>query len=131
MLIIISKYGLNERGLKIVKRILLGIISVGAPIFTIVATVLSLFMMIKSGDEPIPENFHAIFIIYLIMLCASVLISYVLIIVFMIHATTKNPYIPQNKKATWAICLYLFNIFIIPIYWYRFLHKRREKQLNQ
>ncbi len=33
----------------------------------------------------------------------------------------NSPHVPQSKRIGWAIALFVFNMFALPVFWYRYI----------
>lgn len=61
-------------------------------------------------------------ILILIGALLSVIAVYGVMIWLMIK-TVKNPNIDKGLKVVWCICLYMFNMFVFPVYWFIYIRK--------
>lgn len=50
---------------------------------------------------------------------------FVLIVIYIVHVF-KTDRVPQDKKALWAVVLFLGNMIAMPIYWYIYIWKQPE-----
>jgi hypothetical protein len=50
-----------------------------------------------------------------------------LIVIYIIHLF-KTDRVPQDKKALWAVVLFLGNMIAIPVYWYFYIWRERKPQ---
>ena len=49
----------------------------------------------------------------------------ILTVVYMVNIV-KNPVLKNEMKAVWAVAVFMANVFVMPIYWY--LHIWRKKK---
>lgn len=42
-----------------------------------------------------------------------------LITIGAIFFALKSPHVPQSKRIVWVIALFVFNMFALPVFWYR------------
>ncbi len=73
--------------------------------------VVSFFLNDKSENRPAYYGVISI-LVYLITLA---------MIIFYIVNVFKNERVPQAKKITWVILIFLFGLILMPIYWYKYL----------
>ena len=57
---------------------------------------------------------------------ASILISFALIGFYIAHIFKSNK-IDKDKKALWAVVIFLGNIMAMPVYWYLYIWKEEEQ----
>ncbi len=57
-----------------------------------------------------------------VMVLIGVIMCWVDIIWFIILAV-KNPQLESTMKLVWGILLYMFNIFVFPVYWFMYIRK--------
>lgn len=51
---------------------------------------------------------------------------FVLLVIYIVHVF-KTERVPQDKKALWAVVLFLGNMIAMPIYWYLYIWKQPEE----
>jgi len=49
-----------------------------------------------------------------------------MIIIYIIHIF-KTEKVPQDKKALWAVVIFLGNMIAMPIYWYLYIWKQEAE----
>jgi hypothetical protein len=54
------------------------------------------------------------------------LVFFGLMIVYIVHLF-RSDRVPPDKKALWAVVLFLGNLFAMPFYWYSYMWPRRDK----
>ena len=59
------------------------------------------------------------------MIRVAVILSYVVMIVFIIQAC-KNPRFTDSKKLFWGVMFFLFGMFSYPIFWFKYIRKYNE-----
>lgn len=78
---------------------------------------ISLFFSSVLGNPPIgvpgEQHFASMFIGHFIMM-----LWIMALLVFYIVHLFKNESIPNDKKALWAIVIFLGNVLAMPVYWY-------------
>lgn len=52
-----------------------------------------------------------------VILCFTVMILYII-------KTVKSPYISADMKAVWCILLYMFNVFVFPVFWFKYIRNQ-------
>lgn len=81
------------------------------------------FQSRKGGD---PDFFKYIFPLH----CATMLLMFALIAVYIVHLF-RTDRIPADKKALWAVVLFLGNMMAFPIYWYLYLWRQPQEASGQ
>ena len=71
------------------------------------------------GEPQLPQLFIVNVVTYLWLL---------LMLVFYLTHVFRNNRLARNERVVWAIILPLFNMFIMPVYWYIYIW--REKALT-
>jgi hypothetical protein len=69
-----------------------------------------------SDSGALPLGFAVFFLLHV---CA-ILLSFVLIAFYIVHLFRTNV-VPNDKKALWAVVLFLGNFLAMPVYWYLYL----------
>jgi len=109
-----------------IKRIIAGILSFFAPIWIIIVMIVSVYiaLFMENSTSQIEEEFFPFMIAFLIITVFFVLTTITLMIVYIVHAS-KNKNFSSSEKLAWIFSLYMFNIFVIPIYWYFYIFKKQ------
>ena len=102
-------------------KIFLGVLTIWPVlyIFIFIFTVISMvFTMQEPPDQSstIPAAFLLIFLLHLLTMFMVV----VLLIVYIMNVF-KNDRVDKDKKALWAVILFMGNIFAMPVYWYLYI----------
>ncbi|MHA1567936.1 MAG: hypothetical protein ACTSXZ_00575 [Alphaproteobacteria bacterium] len=97
-----------------------------AYMFIFMAFILGMILFGASGslkppNEP-PFWFFAIIPLHLL----SMVWITGLVIGYLVHLF-KTSHVPQDKKALWAVVLFLGNMFAMPVYWYFYIWQEPEK----
>jgi len=102
------------------KKVILGIATVW-PILYMVLSFLFVFSQISfvSSGNQLKEPPTWFFLIFSLHLFTMILIGILLYIY--IKNVFKNHRVSQDKKALWAVVLFLGNIISMPIYWYLYI----------
>ena len=50
----------------------------------------------------------------------------VLLVIYIVHVF-KTDSVPQDKKALWAVVLFLGNMLAMPVYWYLYIWKEHRQ----
>lgn len=82
------------------------------------ATVASSFFMMKGGSNQMPPFFGV-----LIALHFFTMAEMIGLIVFYILHLFRTEAIAQDKKALWAVVLFMGNAISMPVYWYLYVWK--------
>ncbi len=106
------------------KAIALGIFSF-LPILYILSFIGLFFILMLSfvlGNDGEPSYMQYIFPVMFVLHISFMLLAWVLIAIYIINVF-KNDLVDKDKKALWAVVLFLGNIFAMPIYWYLYIWK--------
>lgn len=106
------------------KRALFGIINVFPSVFIIFVLIIVFYIRTKfNADDMVPEEYRVYVILGLLLTFVSSITEVILMIVYINHSLTRNKYLTESSKVTWVVCLWVFNIVAIPIYWYKYVLK--------
>jgi hypothetical protein len=72
-----------------------------------------------ASGEGIPTVFKIMFALHFLTMVWIV----ALMAVYIVHLF-KTDAVPQDKKALWAVVLFLGNLIAMPVYWYLYVWKR-------
>lgn len=75
-----------------------------------------------SGSNQMPPLFNII-----VMLHFVTMLEIIALLVYYIHHLFKTDAIPQDKKALWAVVLFMGNVIAMPVYWYLHIWKPLER----
>ncbi len=81
-----------------------------------------LVILLMAGN---PASHKGPFIILFIFHFAMIILSWCLT-AFYIYYLFKTDYVPQDKKALWAVVIFLGNMLAMPIFWYIYIWKPAE-----
>jgi len=102
------------------RRILLGILSIW-PLVYIILFIIYAMVISEITSSNIP------FIIMILLHILTILLSWALIIFYIVHALrTIKP--PDDMRIIWVIILVVGNVIANPIYWYLRIWREREKE---
>ena len=110
------------------KKIALGIFTIWPIVYMAIffLFVLSQFFITSPDgrtNEP-PPGFFVIFGLHLL----TIILIFILLFIY-IKNVFKNDGVSQDKKALWAVVLFLGNFIAMPVYWYLYIW--REPRQNQ
>lgn len=60
----------------------------------------------------------------------TILEVFVLLVIYMVHVF-KTDRVPEDKKALWAVVLFLGYMIAMPIYWYLYIWKQPEESTSE
>jgi len=83
-------------------------------------------MMALSFSGTSPSSEPPIMMIILPLHFLTMLEIFVMIIIYIIHIF-KTEKVPQDKKALWAVVIFLGNMIAMPIYWYLYIWKQEAE----
>lgn len=78
-----------------------------------------LFISDFSGG-PHPNGLPTIFMVIFPLHFLTMLIIFALLVIYIVHVFKTNR-IPEDKKALWAVVLFLGSMIAMPIYWYLYI----------
>ena len=81
----------------------------------------SVFMMEMNpprGKNEMPLDFMILMVLHL----GTMMMTFALMIFYIVHLF-KTPRVANDKKALWAVVLFLGNMFAMPVYWYLYMWK--------
>jgi hypothetical protein len=109
-------------------KIILAIATLWPIIYSIafIVFVLSRFILASSYSYPQSELEAAIYLIS-VLHPLTIIIIVVLLVVY-IRNLFKNNHVSRDKKALWAVVLFLGNIFAMPIYWYLYIWNQPNEE---
>ncbi|HUS57816.1 MAG TPA: hypothetical protein VM141_04115 [Planctomycetota bacterium] len=105
------------------KAIILGIFTAW-PFLYVVFFMCTVFLMMTSGLSCGGRSSGApafMWIVFPLHFFTMILIP-VLLVIYILHVFKTNR-IPQDRKALWAVVLFLGNMIAMPIYWYLYIWK--------
>lgn len=82
-------------------------------------------MMSGFGDEDHSSGPPAILLVIFALHFLTMLEIFVLLVIYIVHVF-KTDRVPQDKKALWAVVLFLGNMIAMPVYWYLYIWKERR-----
>ncbi len=100
------------------QKIFLGILSF-LPVFFIFAFIVAMIFVVRdvvANGEPDPSVFAG-FLPFFILIALSSLLSFALLIYYIIHAV-NNTRISSNERIVWILVFIFAGIIGLPIYWY-------------
>lgn len=68
------------------------------------------------------EEFDFLFRLHL----GTIFLIFALLIFYIVHLF-KSERVPQDKKALWAVVLFLGNMIAMPVFWYLYIWEGKEK----
>lgn len=102
------------------KAIVLGAFTVWpiAYMLLFMATVAASFFLMRDGSPQMPPFFGLLIVLHLFTMLEMV----GLLVCYLLHLF-KTDAIPQDKKALWAVVLFMGNALAMPVYWYLYIWK--------
>ena len=79
-----------------------------------------------SGQAPSSEMPKMLMVIFPLHLL-TMLDMFALLIIYIVHLFKTNR-VPEDKKALWAVALFLGNLIAMPIYWYLYIWREPGQQ---
>jgi len=108
------------------KQITLAVFTVW-PVLYMILFMSAIFAMMMSGfaDSSHSSGPPTVMKIIFPLHFFTMLEIFVLIMIYIVHVF-KTDRVPQDKKALWAVVLFLGNMIAMPIYWYIYIWKQAE-----
>ncbi len=109
-------------------KILLGIATLWPFLYIIIffAFMFSQVLLISLRGEPSHIGPPTFFIVLFSLHFLTMLWIFALLIIYIINVF-KNERVDKDKKALWAVVLFLGNMFAMPVYWYLYIWREPEK----
>lgn len=109
------------------KAITLGIFTIWPFLYMIIfmSSIFGMMMLGFAGNTPSSEP-PFIMMVILPLHFFTMFEIFVLIVIYIINVF-KTERVPQDKKALWAVVLFLGNLISMPIYWYLYIWKQEPK----
>lgn len=76
------------------------------------------------SEQVFLSSFAIVFVVHF----ATIISVLAQCIFYIWHIITKNPALSQNGKVLWALVMFMFNTFVIPIYWWMYIRTAPETQ---
>src|SRR3989338_7739241 len=111
------------------KKIILGIATLWPIVYIflfIIATFGMIFIPTVNGES---ENFAIAFSIIFALHLLTMFLIFAFLIVY-IRNVFKNNSVPSEKKALWAVVLFLGNMIAMPIYFYLYIWKDFDQKIE-
>ncbi len=112
------------------KVLLLGVLSVW-PFLYMILFMGSMFVMMAAafaGSNPSGEA--PSFMMVIIPLHFFTMFEIIALLAFYIFYLFRTDVVPQDKKALWAVVLFLGNMISMPIFWYQYFWKELKEREN-
>jgi len=90
------------------------------PILWMLAFFAFLFVMVLAEPDEGPPGIPPLFVALFVLHFATIIFIFVLTALFMINVF-GNPRVASDKKALWAVVIFLGNVFAFPVYWYLYV----------
>lgn len=108
-------------------KIVLGIATLWPFVYMVIFMAFWFYMLTwisshPQGGDGIPAGFVAIFVLHGI----TILVMLALLAVYIIDVF-RNDRVEKDKKALWAVVLFLGNIIAMPIYWYLYVWPNNDR----
>ena len=103
------------------KKIALGIATLWPVLFAFGSQLLVRRLLTPTSLAQLPIKYvHA----YIVMpVLATGILAWILLIFYIRHVS-RNEAIPDDKKRFWQTILFLGNLLVMPLYWYKFIWKQ-------
>jgi len=85
------------------------------------------FNMLRIGVRSSPDSVFGGFAVIMVLHIFTILWIWGLIAFYIIHLF-KTSVIASDKKALWAVVLFLGNTLAMPVYWYLYIWREPERQ---
>jgi hypothetical protein len=103
------------------KKILLGVLTIW-PITYMVAFVVAAACLVVLAPPPATGGPPVWFLVLFVFHALTMLVILGLLIIYVRHVF-RTDHIAADKKALWAVVLFLGNVIAMPVYWYLYIWK--------
>lgn len=111
------------------KKVLLGIATLWPIIYFFLCMIVSFGSMFISTGNGASEDITIIFFIIFALYLLTIFLILALLIIYIINVF-KNNNVPNEKKALWAVVLFIGNIIAMPIYFYLYIWKDNAQSME-
>ena len=77
-------------------------------------------VLLGSMHRALPRGFKAVFAVLFVLHCAWIVLPFVLIAVYVLHAAT-NEQLTQEQRTAWILVLLFTSTLAFPFYWWMYL----------
>jgi hypothetical protein len=89
-------------------------------LYMIIFMVTWICMVMSIGSDAHPEPPGVMFIGLMVLHLLTMLEIMGLLVIYLVHLF-RTDRVPQDKKALWAVVLFLGNMLAMPVYWYLYV----------
>lgn len=108
------------------KAIVLAIFSVWPFVYMVLAMCMVFGLMMRDVFGESYSREPPIFFMILVPLHFFTMLDiFALLVIYLVHLF-KSDRVPQDKKALWAVVLFLGNMIAMPVYWYWYVWRKTE-----
>ena len=105
------------------KRRFLLFASVWSPVYIVLFVVLVLEATIRNGGDP-DNDLLVPFGLVVALHLATIGLGLVAMVVALVDAL-RSPRLTPDERIVWAVLLVVFNVFVLPVYWWKHVRPRR------
>lgn len=73
------------------------------------------------------DNLYVLAITAMVIAFIALILTYVVMVMLIVKAC-QNPHFTENKKIVWGLILFLLNMFVYPIFWYKYIYKEWDDE---
>ena len=112
-------------------KILLGIATLWPLLYMFIffALIFSQVFFMSQMGEPSHDGPPTFFIVLMSLHFLTMLWIFGLLIIYIINVF-KNERVDKDKKALWAVVLFLGNMFAMPVYWYLYIWREPKEVIE-
>lgn len=108
------------------KAIVLGVFSIWPILYMLLFMGSMFIMMITMFTNPPTSNEPPMIMLVLFPLHFLTIFEIFALLAIYLYYLFKTDVVPQDKKALWAVVLFLGNMISMPIFWYLYVWKKLE-----
>ena len=97
--------------------------------FLFMGTIFSQFIMMDFGGKPPAGEMPTIMKIIFPLHFLTMIWIFGLLAVYIRHIF-KTEAVPQDKKALWAVVIFCGNMIAMPVYWYLYIWKKLDREVQ-
>jgi hypothetical protein len=94
-------------------------------IFVAIFLFLAFIVTTEVGPHEPTHGIPTALVILMALHIFTILLVFILIAIYIVHIFRTDA-VSQDKKALWAVVIFLGHVFAMPVYWYLYIWKKLE-----
>jgi hypothetical protein len=107
------------------RKLLLAVLTAWGPVYILLFFLVIAVTVLLSGGE-LGSLFYVIFVVHML----TILLGFVLIAAY-VYDAFHNPRIVGDRRALWAVVLFLGSLFAMPVYWWLYVRPEADRRPAQ